>query len=336
VIALFYDGHLGPNGAATFTSHLYKMLQKEGRNVRVFCIRKVTLPKPRPLVSGSDIGIYRVTPKDAMEIVERNPSFITELPNDDSRKPYYGELLQYGIPYCNHSGPGNHKKFSYANDIARVCGNVAIVNGETSADILRNDGHPNVVIVNHPYMRTYSDYDVADVDFQAIAVGRVSSEKRTDIVCAANQLLPNDCKVKIFGAITGRIWEYRKLSKLFPNWKDDWMDSPHKSSLTMAGVARNSIHGIDLTDYSWDGGRSQYVTLEMMDAGCNVIIHRNWLNFPGEMKEGYNCISIETAEELAEVVISNPDPMYDGYVETLAAHETSAVLPPLLNVILDY
>lgn len=330
MITLFYEGYTNPNGAATFVEHLYNMLRMaDYHEIEVCNVRKVH--GCHKLARGSNIDVHSITLEEAHEKAMENYCLITQLPFDGIRIDWYRELLKYKLPFTLHGGVKKKDGiYPWAIAAAKTNGNPIVTFRDAETMAIDNC---RVVQIGHPYIRKYNDF-LCGGDYFAIAIGRVSSEKRTDIVCEANVKLSEAQRIKIFGEITGRIYAYRKLDKTFPNWRDNWMDSPHKSNITTAELCRRALYALDLTEFDWTGGGTQYVTLEAMDAGTQVIVNRAWLEFDGEMEENVNCFAVSCVEELVELLQFGIDiNIVDNYEDVLYRHSSEVVLEPFLDVI---
>jgi len=69
-----------------------------------------------------------------------------------------------------------------------------------------------------------------------------------------------------------------------------------------ARKARRYALCVDLTYIPEDGGGSQYSFMEAWDAGAVNVIHRDWLRYRGEMVDDANCLTVQNAQELADLV----------------------------------
>lgn len=218
-IALFYEGHTNPNGSATFTEQIYRMLSQAGHDVIICNMRKSRRRIPRKLYYGSSTDIFSITVDDALELMRTHRCMITQLPTstyDEERKQWHINLLENGAASIIHGGPGKMEEqlcmwaFEAAKDNCMVVMRPALVEAASQA------GYTHLVKMPHPYIRRYDSFERPVSKYHAVNIGRVSSEKRTDIVCEANEQLPQHMQIKIFGAITGRIFVFRKLSKKYP------------------------------------------------------------------------------------------------------------------------
>ena len=65
---------------------------------------------------------------------------------------------------------------------------------------------------------------------------------------------------------------------------------------------------VDLTAIVSDGGGSQYTFLEGWDAGCVLVLNKKWgLSGDKTMDPNVNCLFVEDADELCEVLQSDED-----------------------------
>ena len=142
----------------------------------------------------------------------------------------------------------------------------------------------------------------------AVSISRIDFDKNTDIILRANKLIhnPND-KIIIYGA-ENRMYVFHKLGGL--GFKKYYKGKFNKTLPPSHNSNKNILDGvkyiIDLSVIKNDGGGTQYTFLEAIYQGCTLILHKKWTNIKGSIfKNGVNCLTIETPEELANIINKN-------------------------------
>ena len=329
MIALFYNAFRNPNGTITITKHIETMFRAMGEEVRIY--RMVTKPgKSKPLTTVGGPLAREVDVNAAIDIVNNYPSLMVHYMHDGSVNQEYAVrlVLETGLPFIIHDHRGLKPEML---DAARRS-NARIV---FIRDTLRkrfneeSDIHYDTIFLKHPYIR-HEDVDVK-MKYNAVSLGRVAREKKIEMVCQANALLLDRKmpRIMISGAETDRIYSHFTLDKFFPRWKDYRIKEPGTDQYALCCSTRNAV---DMSEFKGDGGGTQYTFLEAMDAGSQLILNSKWLYHRGaEMRAGYNCWSVGTPAELAEIVSREPRPL-EGYDDTLYAHSFKSVGDGWLDV----
>jgi len=137
---------------------------------------------------------------------------------------------------------------------------------------------------------------------RAVAISRVDWDKHTDIICQANKIVKNP--IHIFGAVN-RLYEHIKLEEL--NFQKYYAGQFDLSFNAVADILCDSKYMVDLTYINHDGGGTQYTFLEAIHNDACLILNRKWLEIKQDFKEDYNCLAVDTPEELAEIIKSKRD-----------------------------
>ena len=144
--------------------------------------------------------------------------------------------------------------------------------------------------------------------FHAVTISRIDFDKNTDIILRANQLIPDsNKKVQIFGA-ENRLYVHHKLGELdFYNFWKGKFDKDYPLTYQGKDILKDTRFVVDMSTIKNDGGGSQYTFLEAIYQGCVLVLHRDWINQGSLFKEGINCLSASTPEELSEILSSDRD-----------------------------
>jgi len=307
-ISLFCIGDLS-GGIKSYSIHLQRLLE-----LHYDC--KVTLYKVKPRTEGRKRLIYgdfhyvNVDADDAVEIANETPSIITYFANykRSLNADYCRKLLEYGIPIVVQDLRGLN-----GIDEKFLATNVVVMSEAAHAQI------PGSKLLYQPYIRFGGN---KTNEFNAICMTRVDREKHTDMILEANKLIGlKNLNIHLCG-IVDRLYEYRSLKDKYPNWRRYYMGTPELLGYTAQGLVGMHRFAVDMSTLKNDGGRTQYSFFEAMDVGTTLVVNNEWLKYPGDMKDGYNCIGVSTPEELAIVVKGSPVDLSEGYAKTLKFHSS--------------
>lgn len=147
----------------------------------------------------------------------------------------------------------------------------------------------------------------------AAAVTRLDYKKNVAMMFDTNDLMPQNHEniIYVYGAQNSAIYNYHvlKLDRLAKYWKGKFELSFEKVSEILA--PKKFL--VNLSNFKKDGGGTEYSTMEGIYHNCGIIIHRKWIeeckNYIGtsDFEEGYNCFAVDSAEELKNLLIKNPD-----------------------------
>jgi hypothetical protein len=71
-------------------------------------------------------------------------------------------------------------------------------------------------------------------------------------------------------------------------------------------ICEQYAYHVDMTWFPNDGGGTQYVQLEAMDAGTANIMHEDWFRYKDVFRKHVQVFVVDGSEELAEL-LRNPD-----------------------------
>jgi len=142
----------------------------------------------------------------------------------------------------------------------------------------------------------------------AVTISRIDFDKNTDIILKANQLIQDSKKkIQIFGA-ENRIYVHHKLGELdfYSFWKGKF-NKDYPLTHQEKDILKDTHYVVDMSTIKNDGGGSQYTFLEAIYQDCVLVLHRDWISQGSVFKEGINCLSAGTPEELAKVLTESRD-----------------------------
>lgn len=307
-------------GSTSFAVHLFRAFQIAGIPVRMF--RASRRPRPPVLLGGySSVWVESLTPEELLELPRKMPTLLVAAESSKNLPPtpfnLIRELVGRGTRMVIHDpleftgrrgGIYDYLGPSSFTASARVLPGLSSENpfrGGDSVFCIRptlKQFFPDATFIPHPYCRTFSGWVGSDLHHRksACSLARVSFVKRPQLILRANRDLRSDEKIQFLGS-ENRVAtfvlkkEYPEVRKMkFPGLPFTWGAGPM--------AVREFRLMVDLTFFPHDGGGSQYTFMEAWDAGAVVVVHRDWLRYPGEMREGENCLAVSSPEELAYLV----------------------------------
>ncbi len=321
-INLLYMSRATYGGWATFTVHLYKSLQAMGIEVSLHKVRNNTERTQRPF--GYDIFYQNLKAEDALRL----PNVIVTA-YDKYGRDMALELYRLGAHVVIHD-PNEIKNAATSEFLDRI-----IVIRKSMLEYLKS-----ATFIPHPYIRFFDTHFKTE-EYNAVTVGRLDFDKKSDIIFTANQFLPEDKQVHIRGC-ENRAFTRLKLKEQFGYLQDS--EKPLDERLRFpkewgwaANLCRQGRFMVDLSVIKGDGGGSQYSFMEAMDGGAICIIHNAWIRDNDEMIRDVNCLTVSTAEELTSVLKQNHNvkDLYEmrqqGY-KLLENHTPERVIPNYLEL----
>ena len=297
-IAMFY---LTPgdraHGGASYTDHMSRSFRAKGYEVELYRVGKRT-KKPIEFIPGETFT--EVCLEDAVVIAKRQPSFIAVCRIDIYRDEFR-ELLSNGLGFVFHSTANIGSEMNY---LLRLYKSPVVVIRETHAVLLTQDGISSTFI-QHPYIREKQKGSLAKVR-RAASVSRVDFVKHAEVIIEANEMVPPEKRVTIFGSIN-RMYAHHTLDNQFTNWRANY------GGVFTSGAGRDILRAsemcVDMTYRLHDGeGGSQYTFLEAWDMRVPLIVHRQWVGANnGEVAHEKTALAVVNAYELADILKSDRD-----------------------------
>lgn len=141
----------------------------------------------------------------------------------------------------------------------------------------------------------------------AVAHSRIDFDKNTDVIAAANLLLPPEKRIQIYGT-ENRLYTHHKLSKEAPEWRANYHGEFKGESLhSGTEVAAKGGYVVDMSTIKGDGGGTQATFLEGWDVGRSVVLHKDWLVGDAEKDEVADAATfVDSPEALAQAVAEGP------------------------------
>jgi hypothetical protein len=288
-VDLFYLANNTTGGWVTFTAHLYRVLVAVGFRVTLYKIGNQSEGTFRDF--GYGIRYRNVTLAEAVA----NARARIIVAADKAHKTEAAALYASGAHIVVHD-PTELKNLPPLGNGAVRC----IVDRQAGLKYL-----PRATFIRHPYVRQTIGESIVR-DLHAVALSRVDFDKHTDVIVKANESLPEDRRVQLYGTVNRR-YAFLKLQSVFPEWRERIQPYPRQHDAAYRMFSRATF-SVDMSLIVGDGGGTQYTTLEAWDAGAVPIIQRRWVRSGDEMIENVNCLCVDTAQELAERLATDVSP----------------------------
>lgn len=283
-VDLFYLSNNSYGGWVTYTAHLFKCLEATGIQTRLFRIGNRTEKRERNF--GYGVNYRNVSMEDTHSLGNRKLVVA-------AAKRYLEETTWF---YGTGAGLVVHDPTELKN-LPPLGDNIVVIR-KAGLQYL-----PDATFIRHPYIARPSGGKVAK-KVNALSVCRIDFDKYTDILLDANRLLPEDKRIEIRG-FENRIYTKFKIIPEYPEWVQSRGAYPRTAEAAYEMLQQASF-AVDMSQIKGDGGGTQYSFLEAMNAGAVNIIHSNWVREGDDMAPGKNCLAVDSAEELAEVLSRKP------------------------------
>ena len=290
-VDLFY---LSPNpygGWVTYTAHLITALEKVGISPTLYKIRDRSEKTKRDF--GYGIKYQNISLEDALQL--KNKKLIVAAAKNF--KEQTETLYNQGAALVVHD-PTELKNLP---DLKH--GRIIVIR-KIGLSYL-----PNATFIRHPYER--KNLPPVEKYRKAVSVSRIDFDKHTEVLLDANRLLPDHLKIGIYG-FENRIYTRFKIVPHYPEWEQSKVAYPRHTNAAYA-ILQGAEFMVDMSIIKGDGGGTQYTTLEAWDAGCVPIIQKQWIMPDDDMRDKINCLTVNSAEELAELLQTDNKKFLDFY-----------------------
>lgn len=178
----------------------------------------------------------------------------------------------------------------------------------------------SAVYIPHPYL----SMPVADQPRRMVAVctSLVMKCKNIEMILQVNRELDHAQKIALTGR-TDRMYVFRDL-KDYPEIQEYKPYIEHSGFGSGVKICRDYQLCINLTSVKFDGGRTEYATMEAWNAGAVPVIHNDWVTnradtamvpFNGHNTDVANCFAVRSASELESVVRNTYQRMLSGSLD---------------------
>lgn len=303
-VALFFLSDVKYGGFVSYTVHLRRALEASGIRCRVFKIRNRTERKARwfckpHYYQNLDIG----TAVAAL----RNLKGLIVCCNWKKEGHHAAPLLEQGVPIVIHD-PTEMQPGLMA--CIRDNGNMVIVIRKRNRVTLDRKHGIEAQFIRHPYVRA-TRTKPSKKRGHAASISRVDFDKHTDMIVHANNLLPSNRQIRVYGFVN-RIYDFHKLTKLDDDWRRNYHGTFELTEDAGVSMARDHRYIVDMSAIKGDGGGTQYTFLEAWDGGSVLVLNKEWLTKRNNViVPGENALIVESAEELASVIRIKNHPARD-------------------------
>lgn len=173
---------------------------------------------------------------------------------------------------------------------------------ETVNKLLKKEYKLSNKFLYHPFF----EFDISSGNKnRSISLSRIDFDKHTDIIVEANDKLPLDKRVEIYGALND-LYVYHKLKNT--NFKKYYKGKFDKTFIAVNDLLKNCKYVVDMSAIKKDGGGSQYTFLEAIYMNCALVLNKKWTEgVHTPFKHGYNCFIVSNKDELASILNSKKD-----------------------------
>ena len=177
---------------------------------------------------------------------------------------------------------------------------------ETVHNLLKNKYKIKNTFLHHPFYEFKKPNNNINKN-RALALSRVDFDKHTDIIIDANDKLPENKRVDIYGA-QNDLYVYHKLRDT--NYKKYYKGKFPKEFSSLVELLEPCKFLVDMSAIKGDGGGSQYTFLEAIYMDCALVLNSKWVknntdNIKTPFKHGVNCYIVNNKDELAKLLRSN-------------------------------
>ena len=173
---------------------------------------------------------------------------------------------------------------------------------ETVQKLLKTDYKLSSRFLYHPF---YEFPKKQGKKTKAISLSRVDFDKHTDIIIDANDKLPENKQVQIYGAVND-LYVYHKLRHT--NFKKYYKGKFDKTFDAVNDLLKNCKFVVDMSAIKKDGGGSQYTFLEAIYMDCALVLNKKWVEgVKTPFKHGINCFIVEGKDDLVKLLKSRVD-----------------------------
>lgn len=334
IISLFYMSKVTFGGFVSYTSHLCRAFRAMGHDCRIYKVRKRTEHKMRDFSDG--VGATNVSIQDALSIIDSSDYSIVTASFWRGWSDPISKLIERGAEVVIHDHTDytrEFKEFMLAYDVHPI-----VIRKINEANLQENGLQP--MYIPHPYVAVNPKPVCRTV--HAISVCRLDYDKNTHMLIEANQYLPKDKCIQLWGSHT-RMYMYQKIVGKYEGWTDDKhytgpnypLDHQRFPKTLGSAVALNSQaeFSCDMSAIKGDGGGTQYSFLEAIDGGAVLVLNKRWLTGrdSDELAHGYNCLTVVDTEGLIDLLLYE---RRDGWLDVvenaygiLKAHSPGVIVP---------
>jgi len=273
-VYLWYQSEVKFGGWPSYTAHLAAALQAQGCDIVI--LRALDCKKVKRLSFGRGMSIYNVPISIAEQWVKECPSLVVvsapKLSTITTRLVTKGASLVIHDP-TEFRGTHLDEAMSAAKHIVTIRKSVQTRLAERDIPSLFIP-HPYVAMgvgAEEPRKRQWDNRQ-----WHAVGISRIDFDKRTHVICEANDGLPVDKQVQLFG-FKNRIYVYHNLDSNHPEWERCYHGEFSNESVHSGfGIAQQAKCMVDMSVIKGDGGGTQYTFLEALDAGCALVLNAEW------------------------------------------------------------
>lgn len=290
-VAVFYLPDVKFGGWPTYTAHLFHGLVFAGYSPTLYRIGARTENRVREW--GRGINYQNVSLTDAVTIASVTKTLISATTQAFAAET--DALVQVGAKVIIHD-PTELK--GEIPEILKNCRDVITIRPINVANLAAKGIESRYL--PHPYVRYQHMFGRRML--WAAAFSRIDWDKGTHHIVAANDKLPTEKQIRIFGA-ANTMYAFHKLPQHWVQYYNGTF--PADDLWQGAKIASRYKWAVDMSTISGDGGGTQYTFLEAIDAGTALMLNENWRTNRDD-DEMANAATFVKAEDLADAIQEEP------------------------------
>jgi len=178
--------------------------------------------------------------------------------------------------------------------------------------------------IPHPYL--YTNTVEHRKTMVAVCTSLIMKCKHIDMILDANRSLAHNQKIDLTGRVD-RMYVFRDLAE-YPEIQEYKPFIEHSGFGSGVRLCKDYQLCVNLTTVKYDGGRTEYATMEAWHAGAVPVVHRDWVTnkadtdmvpFNGHNVDQANCFAVGDAEELRSLIKNTHKHLLEGSLDIYKA-----------------
>lgn len=285
-------------GWVSFTSHLAlktnSKIYKVGKRTEK---RKNNAPRLREYGYGTHYQNYHIN-----DIISLPNIIITAID-----KNFYKYISQFPDNTCIVIHDPTEIKGKKAKELLDNLHRFRIITiRKTIHTLLKTKYNLSNIFLHHPFYSFPKQLTIPKTN-KGISISRIDFDKYTHDIINANNKLPEEKRIEIYGK-KNDLYVYHCIKNklnLDKEFERDYKGSFRKSFTELNKLLADKKFVVDLSAIKNDGGGSQYTFLEAIYSDCILILNSAWTKgVKSVFKHNINCILVNNSDELAHFMLN--------------------------------